>query len=168
MNRWLCENEPFATPNQEGVMTQLTHSFVSEIIRRGIEAGLERNFEVACAVVDADGRTRGVIRHDDALWVTPEFALGKARLASAFRNNTGAMFARLQDERPLYGATIAGLNGKNEWFLAEGGAAIKVVAADGRERCLGAVGVSGCFPAIIDQEIADELVAWIKQNIAAT
>jgi uncharacterized protein GlcG (DUF336 family) len=143
---------------------ELTHELVNKIIERGIAAGLQRKFEVAVAVVDSEGRTRGVIRHSDALWVTPEFAIGKARLASAFRNNTGPMFARLQAERPLYGATLAGLNAKNEWFLAEGGAAIKI-KKDGRDRCVGAIGISGCFPATIDQEIADELVVWVKQTL---
>jgi uncharacterized protein GlcG (DUF336 family) len=144
---------------------ELDHGLVNEIIQRGIQAGTARKFEVACAVVDGEGRTRGVIRHADALWVTPEFAVGKARLASAFRNNTGPMFARLQKERPLYGATIAGLNGRNDWFLAEGGAAIKVKTKNGTERCVGAIGISGCFPATIDQEIADELAAWLKQRL---
>lgn len=143
---------------------ELSHELVSEIIAKGIAAGKKRNFEVACAVVDAEGRTRGVVRHDDALWVTPEFAIGKARLASAFRNNTGAMFERLQRERPLYGATVASLNSKNEWFLAEGGASIKIKGKDGKERCVGAIGVSGCFPATIDQEIADELVEWVESG----
>jgi uncharacterized protein GlcG (DUF336 family) len=142
---------------------ELTHDLVNRVIQRGIDAGLKRNFFVSCAVVDEAGRTRGVIRHADALWVTPEFAIGKARLASAFRNSTGGMFARLQKERPLYGATIAGLNGKNDWFLAEGGMAL-VVQVDGKEKCLGAIGVSGCFPATVDQEIADEIVAWLKSG----
>jgi uncharacterized protein GlcG (DUF336 family) len=144
---------------------ELPHELVSEIIARGIAAGKERNFEVACAVVDTDGRTRGVVRHDAALWVTPEFAVGKARLASAFRNSTGAMFERLQKERPLYGATVASLNGPNNWFLAEGGAPIKIKGPDGKEKCVGAIGISGCFPATIDQEIADSLVEWTKRKI---
>ncbi len=95
--------------------------------------------------------------------MTPEFAIGKARLASAFRNNTGAMFARLQKERPLYGASIAGLNANNDWFLAEGGASI-VEKRGGKDVCHGAIGVSGCFPATTDQEVADELVAWLKSE----
>jgi uncharacterized protein GlcG (DUF336 family) len=144
---------------------ELDHKLVEQIIQRGIDAGIARKFEVACAVVDGEGRSRGVIRHAGALWVTPEFAVGKARLASAFRNNTGAMFARLQKERPLYGATIASLNANKEWFLAEGGAAIKVKDASGTEKCVGAIGVSGCFPATIDQEIADELVAWLVPQL---
>ncbi len=102
---------------------ELDHKLVEQIIQRGIDAGIARKFEVACAVVDPEGRTRGVIRHADALWVTPEFAVGKARLASAFRNNTGPMFARLQKERPLYGATIAGLNAidasRAEWTVMQ-------------------------------------------------
>jgi uncharacterized protein GlcG (DUF336 family) len=147
---------------------KLSHELVSEIIARGIAAGKRRNFEIACAVVDADGRTRGVVRHDEALWVTPEFAVGKARLSSAFRNSTGAMFERLQRERPLYGATVASLNGRNDWFLAEGGAPIKVKGSDGTTRCIGAIGISGCFPATVDQEIADELVEWTQNKIGDT
>ena len=143
---------------------EITHKLVNDIIQKGIEAGSKRGFPVAIAFVDDNGRTRGVIRHADALWVTPDFALGKARLASAFRNSTGAIFSRLQKERPLYGATISALNGKNEWFLAEGGAAV-VSKKDGKDVCVGAIGVSGCFPATVDQEIADELVEWLKSEM---
>ena len=53
-------------------------------------------------------------------------------------------------------SSIAGLNASNQWFLAEGGAAIKIKDASGKDKCVGAIGVSGCFPATIDQEIADE------------
>jgi len=143
---------------------ELTHRLIDDIIQRGIDAGGRRGFSVACAFVDGEGRLRGVIRHADALWVTPEFAIGKARLASAFRNSTGAMYARLQKERPLYGATIASLNGRNDWFLAEGGAAI-VATQGGKNHCLGAVGISGCFPGTVDQEVADELVTWFKTEV---
>lgn len=142
---------------------QLTHQAVMEIIQKGIEAGEKRGFQVAIAVVDGNGRERGVVRHDEALYVTPQLALGKARLAAAYRNNTGTMFARLQKERPLYGATVAALNDRNDWFLAEGGMAI-VHKESQKEICHGAVGVSGCFPATVDQEIADELVQWIKNR----
>jgi uncharacterized protein GlcG (DUF336 family) len=142
---------------------QLTHQLVMEIIQKGIETGLKRNFQVAIAVVDGSGRERGVVRHDDALYVTPQLALGKARLAAAYRNNTGATFARLQKDRPLYGASVAALSDRNEWFLAEGGMAIVMKQGD-KETCHGAIGVSGCFPATVDQEIADELVQWVKSR----
>ena len=56
---------------------------------------------------------------------------------------------------------MAALNGENDWFLAEGGMAV-VEKQDGKDKCFGAIGVSGCFPATVDQEIADELVAWLK------
>lgn len=139
----------------------LTHALVQRIIQRGIEIAEKRGFFVAVAVMDGSGRLRGVVRHDDALWVTPQLAEGKARLASAYKNSTGVTFARLQKDRPLYGASVAALNGENEWFLAEGGMGI-VDKVDGKEICHGAIGVSGCFPATVDQEIADELVAWVK------
>lgn len=142
---------------------QLTHDLVTKIIQRGIDVALKRNFFVAVAVVDGGGRLRGVVRHDDALWVTPQLAEGKARLASAYKNNTGATFARLQKDRPLYGAAVAALSSENEWFLAEGGMAI-VEKQGSRDICHGAIGVSGCFPATVDQEICDELVAWVKDG----
>jgi uncharacterized protein GlcG (DUF336 family) len=147
-----------------------SHELLSEIIRRGIEAGLARKFYVSCAVVDGAGRTRGVIRHEKAAYLTPEFALGKARLASAYRTSTGLMFARLQKDRPLYGATIASLNAQNQWLLAEGGAAIKLDNTPGESHegeCLGGIGIAGCFPATVDQEVADEIVAWLKNEIAS-
>ena len=48
----------------------LTQDLVSRIIQRGIEAGQKRGFSVAVAVVDESGRLRGVLRHEDALWVS--------------------------------------------------------------------------------------------------
>jgi len=142
-----------------------TFEIVTEVITRGIKLGQERGFPVACAVIDGAGRERGVVRHEDAGFMTAEFAMGKARLASSTRHSTGATFERLQKERPLYGATIAALNGPKNWFLAEGGAPL-VLPPDsrGRKVCLGAIGVSGGFPATIDQEIADELVVWVQSR----
>jgi uncharacterized protein GlcG (DUF336 family) len=58
---------------------------------------------------------------------------------------------------------VAALNDRNDWFLAEGGMAILVKEGD-REACLGGIGVSGCFPATVDQEIADELAQWAKSQ----
>lgn len=148
---------------------KLDHRLVAEISERAIEEGQRRGFNVSCAVVDASGRTVSVLRHADASWQTPEFALGKARLASAFRTSTGAMYARLEKERPLYGTVLAGMNQRNDWMLAEGGAAIKTQAEAGESHggeSLGAIGISGCFPATIDQEIADGLVEWIRTRMA--
>jgi len=149
---------------------EFSHELVEATIRHGIEAALKRNFFVACGIVDASGRTCGVIRHAKALYVTPDFALGKARLASAYRTSTGPMFARLQKDRPLYGATVASLNAQNQWFLAEGGAAIKLDDVKGEHHggeCVGAIGIAGCFPAAIDQEVADEVVEWFKTQAAS-
>ncbi len=146
-----------------------SHEFVMDIIKHAIEAGVKRNFFVSCAVVDSSGNVRGVVRHDRGTYIGPEFAMGKARLASAYRTSTGLMFARLQKDRPLYGATVASLNAKNQWLLAEGGAAIKLDDAPGENHggeCIGAIGIAGCFPATVDQEIADEMVDWVKKQLA--
>jgi len=144
---------------------RLNHELVATITARAIEEGIKRGFNVSCAVVDEAGRTVSVLRHADASWQTPEFALGKARLASAFKTSTGAMYARLQKERPLYGTMLASYNSRNDWMLAEGGAAIKMEVEAGENHggeSAGAIGISGCFPATIDQEIADMLVDWIR------
>jgi len=144
------------------------HQLVAAVCDRAFKEGERRGFKVSCAVVDAAGRTVSVLRHADASWQTPEFALGKARLASAFRTSTGAMFARLQKDRPLYGTMLAALNGRNDWMLAEGGAAVKLQADDGESHegeSVGAVGISGCFPATLDQEIADGLVEWLRTQL---
>lgn len=147
---------------------KLNHELVASITAKAIEEGLKHGFNVSCAVVDEAGRTVSVLRHAEASWQTPEFALGKARLASAFKTSTGAMYARLQKERPLYGTMLASYNARNDWMLAEGGAAIKLAAEAGENHggaAIGAIGISGCFPATIDQEIADMLVDWVRTQV---
>lgn len=148
-------------------MLTMPSDLVWEAIKRGLDAGMARQFPVACAILDGSSRVCGIVRHQDAGWLTVQFAEGKARLASAFHVSTGPMFARLQKERPLYGATLAGLNGHNEWVLAEGGAPLLLKDSQGREQCVGAVGVAGCFPATTDQEVADEVASWLVQQLAA-
>ncbi|MGE4086303.1 MAG: heme-binding protein [Vicinamibacterales bacterium] len=132
-----------------------------EAFERGIAGGVKRGHFVACALVDPSGRTIGVLRHEQAQWITPEFAVGKAVLASAYKNRTQAMYDRLQKERPLYGNMVASLTSKYGWLLVEGGTAVLLGEGEKAE-CLGAIGISGCFPAAVDQEISDEVVAWLK------
>lgn len=147
---------------------KLNHELVAKISARAIEEGLKRGFNISCALVDESGRTVSVLRHAEASWQTPEFALGKATLASAFKTSTGAMFARLQKDRPLYGTMLASYTAHNDWMLAEGGAAIKLEAEAGENHggaSIGAIGISGCFPATVDQEIADGLVEWIRTQV---
>lgn len=143
----------------------ITNELVSQAFKRAIAAGLKRGHFVACAFADPSGRTIGVLRHEEAQWIAPEFAVGKAILASAYKNRTQAMYDRLQEERPLYGTVVAGWAATNRWVLAEGGAAI-MVGPSGKQKCIAAVGVAGCFPAATDQVIADEIVAWVKKQLA--
>src|SRR5690606_25439010 len=109
---------------------ELQHDVVMQALAYGLEVGSKRGFAVACAVVDSVGRTRGVLRHEEAGYMTSEFAEGKARLASSTKSSTQTTFDRLQKERPLYGTTLAALNGRFDWFLAEGGAPIDVPAGE--------------------------------------
>jgi Uncharacterized protein, possibly involved in utilization of glycolate and propanediol len=148
---------------------EIKFELVQETIAQTIAVGLKRGFPLACALVDESGRTLGVVKHQDAAYIAPEFALGKARLASAFRTSTGLMFNRLQKDRPLYGANLAALNTQNGWVVVEGGAAIRMDAVQGEShagRCIGAIGVAGSFPAQVDQDIADEMVAWLRERLA--
>jgi len=145
------------------IIMELASDLVLTLLQRGVSAGKERGFAVSCAVVDANGRTRGVLRHEDALWTTPELALGKARFASAFRRTTtGAMFKSMQESGSLYAISLAGLSDTNGWFLAEGAGAIHLDDESGTETCVGAVAISGCAPASVDQEIVDDLIEWVR------
>ncbi|MBM3509426.1 MAG: heme-binding protein [Alphaproteobacteria bacterium] len=139
----------------------ITSKLALEAIERGIAVGLKRNFFVACALVDPSGRTIGVLRHEKAQWMTPDFAIGKAILASAYKNRTQAMYDRLQKERPLYGTMVASLTNQYGWLLVEGGTSVNRGEGESAE-CVVAVGISGCFPAAVDQEVADEVAAWLK------
>lgn len=80
----------------------IPHKLVGQLFEHAIALGVARGFQVSVAMVDASGAgPSGVLRHEEASWQTPEFAEGKARLASAFKTSSGVMFARLQKDRPL-------------------------------------------------------------------
>ncbi|WP_167762277.1 heme-binding protein [Blastococcus sp. CT_GayMR20] len=133
----------------------IDYGIVADVMRFAVEHGRERGFNVACGVVDPSGRPLGVLKHPDALWTTPDMALGKATLASAFREPTAPLFERWQRERPQYGVSIAAWGVGNGWFAVEGGVPVKV--GDGGV-VAAAIGISGGFPATIDAEIADVAV----------
>lgn len=132
---------------------------VKRTIERGIEEGSKRGFHVAVGVVDATGRTLGVLRAEQALWVTPDLAVRKATYASGFQRDTLETFNRYQDEVPTFGVAIAALSGPNDWFIGPGGVGIWE-EREGGKVLLGAVGVSGAFPYQQDHEISAVAAEW--------
>lgn len=140
----------------------VTHELVQSCLSYGIKAGEEAGFKVSCAVIDANGRTLGMLRHAGAGWATPEIALGKAIVAVVYHTPTSDLYQRWQSERPLFGANVASWGAPRGWYVCEGG--VPVHDADGQ--VLLGIGISGCFPAIKDDEVARRTGEWLSSHLA--
>lgn len=139
------------------------HELVQAALSFGIKAGEEAGFKVSCALIDPHGRTLGVLRHRDAGWATPEIAVGKALVAGVYHTPTADLYERWQRERPLFGANVASWGSHRGWYVCEGG--VPVHGGDGA--VLLSVGISGCFPAVKDDEVARRTAGWIAEQLAA-
>ena len=117
-------------------------------IETGIAKARELGFRVAVAVVDEGGHLVASHRMDEAIWVAPEIARGKATAAVAFRSTTLDLEDRFT-KRLLFATNVAAL-GAAPFVFGKGGVP---VVEDGR--IVGAVGVSGAVPADNDHLIAD-------------
>jgi 2-iminobutanoate/2-iminopropanoate deaminase len=120
------------------------HEVAERLVRRGRELGAERGVVVTVAVVDAAGHPVALARGKN--WHGPYMALGKARLAAAFRKPTDALLDGWAD-RPLFAESLT--------TVLPGGVTLNPgghpVVRDGE--CIGAVGVGG-GPPELDAEIA--------------
>lgn len=130
---------------------ELTLERTERCLQQGKAKALELNVEAAIVVVDESGRLAGALRMDNALWVTPDVAQAKAKLASAFRASSGEIDERWK-VRPMFAQSIIGL-GSDHFVVGKG--AVPIVK-DGK--VIGAVGVSGGIPADLDQQIAEAAV----------
>ena len=87
-----------------------------EVARRLIEAGIEearrQELKLSFAVVDAGGHVVAVARMDDADWITPEVALGKAWTAAAFRAPSDAQGQKAKDLVAFAGSISAATHGR--------------------------------------------------------
>src|SRR3982750_2599171 len=87
-----------------------------DLARRLIEAAeveaRERGLALAFVVVDAGGHVVAVARMDDADWITPEVALGKAWTAAAFRAPSDAQGQKAKDLVAFAGAISAATHGR--------------------------------------------------------
>ena len=128
----------------------LTLTRAHECIQRGFAKAQTLGFKVAIAVVDDAGHLVACERMDGALWVTPEIARAKANAAAAFRATTLDLEERFTKGRQLFATNVATLG---DYRFVFGRGAVPIV--DGGQ-IVGAIGVSGAFPADNDHTIADE------------
>jgi uncharacterized protein GlcG (DUF336 family) len=141
---------------------KVSHELVQSCLAYGVQAGEEAGFKVSCAVIDANGRTLGVLRHSEAGWATPEIAVGKAIVAVVYHTPTADLYQRWQAERPLFGANVASFGAQRGWYVCEGG----VPVHDSNGHVVVGVGISGCFPATKDDEVARRTAEWLSNGIA--
>jgi glc operon protein GlcG len=87
-----------------------------ELARRLIDAAeaeaRDQGLSLSFAVVDAGGHVVAVARMDDADWITPEVALGKAWTAAAFRSPSAAQGDKAKDLVAFAGAISAATHGR--------------------------------------------------------
>lgn len=111
-----------------------------DLARRLIEAAEEQaqrqDLRLSFAVVDAGGHLVASARMDDADWITPEVALGKAWTAAAFRAPSDAQGQKAKDLVAFAGAISAATRGR---YTPQIGGLPLVI--DGES--LGAMGASG-------------------------
>src|SRR3712207_1013410 len=87
-----------------------------ELARRLIDAAeaeaREQGLALAFAVVDAGGHIVAIGRMDDADWITPEVALGKAWTAAAFRAPSDVQGQKAKDLVAFAGSISAVTRGR--------------------------------------------------------
>jgi glc operon protein GlcG len=114
-----------------------------ELARRLIDAAEEearrQELRLSFAVVDAGGHVVAIARMDDADWITPEIALGKAWTAAAFRAPSDAQGQKAKDLVAFAGAISAATHGRYTPQIGGLPVAIDGAAAGG----MGASGATG-------------------------
>jgi uncharacterized protein GlcG (DUF336 family) len=142
----------------------VSHELVQSCLAYGVAAGEEEGFMVSCAVIDGNGRTLGVLRHENAGWATPEIAVGKAIVAVVYHTPTADLYQRWQSERPLFGANVASWGAQRGWYVCEGGVPVRGEGGD----VVVAIGISGCFPATKDDEVARRTADWLAERLSGS
>jgi glc operon protein GlcG len=90
----------------------LTLDQARELIAAGEEDARSRDLRLSFAVVDAGGHIVAIGRMDDADWITPEVALGKAWTAAAFRAPSDAQGQKAKDLVAFAGSISAATRGR--------------------------------------------------------
>jgi glc operon protein GlcG len=91
---------------------RLTLDTARRLIDAGIDEAAARGLSLSFAVVDAGGHLVAAARMDDADWITPEVALGKAWTAAAFRAPSDAQGQKAKDLVAFAGSISAATHGR--------------------------------------------------------
>jgi glc operon protein GlcG len=112
--------------------------------------GRAKGVEVSVAILDAAGHPVLVARGKKDAWHGPYMAMGKARLAAAFRKSTASLLEQWAD-RPLYPASLV--------EIIPGGVTLNKGGMPIFENgdCIGAIGIGGSSPDS-DHEVAQKTV----------
>lgn len=95
------------TIGETGAVADLDFEQALWLVLRAREIGADGGLNVTVAVHDAAGHPVVVARGSDK-WHGPYMAMGKARLAAAFRKPTSALLAGWKD-RPLFALSLSGV-----------------------------------------------------------
>jgi uncharacterized protein GlcG (DUF336 family) len=90
----------------------LTLDLARRLIDAAEEEARRQDLKLSFAVVDAGGHAVAVARMDDADWITPEIALGKAWTAAAFRAPSDAQGQKAKDLVAFAGAISTATHGR--------------------------------------------------------
>jgi glc operon protein GlcG len=117
-------------------MSALTLDLARKLIDAAEDEARRQELRLSFAVLDAGGHVVAVARMDEADWITPEVALGKAWTAAAFRAPSDAQGQKAKDLVAFAGSISAATHGR--YTPQIGGLPIVV---DGTP--IGAMGASG-------------------------
>ena len=90
----------------------LTLELARRLIDTAESEAREQGLTLSFAVVDAGGHVVAIARMDDADWITPEVALGKAWTAAAFRAPSDAQGQKAKDLVAFAGSISAATHGR--------------------------------------------------------
>jgi len=93
-------------------MPGLTLDVARRLIAAAEEQARRQELRLSFAVVDAGAHVVAVARMDDADWITPEVALGKAWTAAAFRAPSDAQGQKAKDLVAFAGSISAATHGR--------------------------------------------------------
>jgi uncharacterized protein GlcG (DUF336 family) len=122
----------------------LTHARIQTLMARAIEKAEQMDLRITVAVVDADGRRRGLVSMDGARFTTHDIAWGKALACAGVQLPTSQTAER--SGRPVFMYQMI----HNGFVFAQGG--VPITDPDGT--FVGALAISGGPGGPVDEEIA--------------
>jgi glc operon protein GlcG len=90
----------------------LTLDLARRLVDAAEEEARRQELQLSFAIVDAGGHVVAVARMDDADWITPEIALGKAWTAAAFRAPSDAQGKKAKELVAFAGAITTATHGR--------------------------------------------------------